>query len=118
MGVLIAGNHRFSIWLSCNGAPKVHGLDGKALIVGCVYRCDDRYDHSIERVGQSRLIVGTGFLLFGYDQGVMSGIITSPEFNDLFTATKDNSTMQGFVTAIYELGETPTLRDRWECVQL
>ncbi|KAL8739788.1 MAG: hypothetical protein Q9190_007442, partial [Brigantiaea leucoxantha] len=49
-------------------------------------------------------VATTGFLLFGYDQGVMSGIITSPEFNDLFTATKDNSTMQGFVTAIYELG--------------
>ena len=34
----------------------------------------------------------------------MSGIITAPAFNDLFTATKGNSTMQGLVTAIYELG--------------
>ena len=34
----------------------------------------------------------------------MSGIITAPAFNDLFTATKKNSTMQGFVTAIYEIG--------------
>lgn len=50
------------------------------------------------------MTLGTGFLLFGYDQGVMSGIITSPAFNDLFPATKDNSTMQGFVTAIYEIG--------------
>ncbi|KAL9131180.1 MAG: hypothetical protein Q9217_000833 [Psora testacea] len=49
-------------------------------------------------------VATTGFLLFGYDQGVMSGIITAPAFNDVFTATKDNSTMQGFVTAIYELG--------------
>ncbi|KAL8690070.1 MAG: hypothetical protein Q9224_004496 [Gallowayella concinna] len=49
-------------------------------------------------------VATTGFLLFGYDQGVMSGIITDPAFNDLFTATKDNSTMQGFVTAIYEIG--------------
>ena len=45
-----------------------------------------------------------GFVLFGYDQGVMSGIITAPAFNNLFKATKGNSTMQGFVTAIYEIG--------------
>ncbi|PYI04463.1 hexose carrier protein [Aspergillus sclerotiicarbonarius CBS 121057] len=45
-----------------------------------------------------------GFLLFGYDQGVMSGIIDAKPFNDVFTATKDNSTMQGTVTAIYEIG--------------
>ncbi|KAJ5646398.1 hexose carrier protein [Penicillium lividum] len=45
-----------------------------------------------------------GFLLFGYDQGVMSSIIDADSFNDIFTATKDNSTMQGVVTAIYELG--------------
>ncbi|KAE8348535.1 hexose carrier protein [Aspergillus coremiiformis] len=45
-----------------------------------------------------------GFLLFGYDQGVMSGIIDAEPFNNVFTATKDNSTMQGTVTAIYEIG--------------
>ncbi|KKK25657.1 hexose carrier protein [Aspergillus rambellii] len=45
-----------------------------------------------------------GFLLFGYDQGVMSGIISDPAFNDVFTATKDNPTMQALVTAVYELG--------------
>lgn len=50
-------------------------------------------------------VATTGFVLFGYDQGVMSGIITSPVFNDMFPATKGNSTMQGFVTAIYEIGE-------------
>ena len=49
-------------------------------------------------------VATTGFVLFGYDQGVMSGIITAPAFNNLFTATKNNSTMQGFVTAIYEIG--------------
>lgn len=36
--------------------------------------------------------------------GVMSGIITAPEFNREIPETKDNSTMQGFVTAIYEIG--------------
>jgi hypothetical protein len=44
-----------------------------------------------------------GFLLFGYDQGVMSGIITSDQFNHEIPQTKDNATMQGFVTAIYEV---------------
>ncbi|KAI0480711.1 general substrate transporter [Xylariaceae sp. FL0804] len=49
-------------------------------------------------------VATTGFLLFGYDQGVMSGIIAAPAFNNVFLATKGNSTMQGFVTAIYEIG--------------
>lgn len=34
----------------------------------------------------------------------MSGIINAKPFNDVFTATRDNSTMQGTVTAIYEIG--------------
>ncbi|KAK6355563.1 hypothetical protein TWF696_004663 [Orbilia brochopaga] len=45
-----------------------------------------------------------GFLLFGYDQGVMSGLITHPDFVATFPALKDNSTMQGLVTALYEIG--------------
>ncbi|ORY68465.1 general substrate transporter [Pseudomassariella vexata] len=49
-------------------------------------------------------VATTGFLLFGYDQGVMSGIISAKGFNDMFTATRNNSTMQGLVTAIYEIG--------------
>lgn len=35
----------------------------------------------------------------------MSSIIDADPFNNVFTATKGNSTMQGVVTAIYELGE-------------
>ncbi|KAF2639059.1 general substrate transporter [Massarina eburnea CBS 473.64] len=46
----------------------------------------------------------TGFLLFGYDQGVMSGIISADPFMDYFPETHNNSTWQGFVTAIYEIG--------------
>ncbi|KAF4308520.1 Sugar/inositol transporter [Botryosphaeria dothidea] len=50
------------------------------------------------------IVATTGFLLFGYDQGVMSGIIGAAPFNDYFEETKDNKTYQGFVTAIYEVG--------------
>lgn len=49
-------------------------------------------------------VATTGFLLFGYDQGVMSGIISAPAFADMFPETRDNPTMQGLVTAIYEIG--------------
>ncbi|TGJ79755.1 hypothetical protein E0Z10_g9010 [Xylaria hypoxylon] len=49
-------------------------------------------------------ICTTGFLLFGYDQGVMSGILTAPAFSDVFVETRNNSTIQGVVTSIYDLG--------------
>lgn len=49
-------------------------------------------------------IATTGFLLFGYDQGVMSGIITATPFNTFFPETNNDSVYQGFVTAIYEVG--------------
>lgn len=34
----------------------------------------------------------------------MSGIITAPEFNAAIPETKGDPTMQGLVTAIYEIG--------------
>ncbi|CAG8174199.1 hypothetical protein PENNAL_c0002G06046 [Penicillium nalgiovense] len=49
-------------------------------------------------------IATMGFLLFGYDQGVMSGIIDSDAFGKLMPITHGDSTMQALVTAVYELG--------------
>lgn len=34
----------------------------------------------------------------------MSGIISDPAFNNIFSATKGDSVMQALVTAVYELG--------------
>ncbi|KAK7686905.1 hypothetical protein QCA50_009982 [Cerrena zonata] len=52
---------------------------------------------------------GVGFLLFGYDQGVMGSLLTLPSFRDEFPTidtqrNPDNSTLQGFTVAVYELG--------------
>ncbi|GAA5892498.1 hypothetical protein JCM8208_005837 [Rhodotorula glutinis] len=52
-----------------------------------------------------------GFILFGYDQGVMSGIISAPQFVRVFPAcdpvaqgTYKASVLQAFYVAIYEIG--------------
>lgn len=51
---------------------------------------------------------GAGFLLFGYDQGVMGGLITGNAFLRVFpsldTSTGGSSSLQGTVVAIYEIG--------------
>ncbi|KAI1505769.1 general substrate transporter [Biscogniauxia marginata] len=49
-------------------------------------------------------VATTDFLLFGYDQGVMSGIISAPAFTEDFPEVKGNSTYEGFVTSIYAVG--------------
>lgn len=53
---------------------------------------------------------GSGFLLFGYDQGVMSGLLTGDAFTRTFPEidTTDgaggSASLQGTVVAIYEIG--------------
>ncbi|ENH75036.1 Sugar transporter STL1 [Fusarium oxysporum f. sp. cubense race 1] len=53
---------------------------------------------------------GSGFLLFGYDQGVISGLLTGTAFTNTFPEidTTDggngSSSLQGTVVAIYEIG--------------
>lgn len=49
-----------------------------------------------------------GFSLFGYDQGLMSGIITADQFTETFPAVKGTgrhaTVIQGAVTSCYEIG--------------
>lgn len=53
---------------------------------------------------------GCGFLLFGYDQGVMSGLLTGSAFTSIFPeidTTGDghgSPSLQGTVVAIYDVG--------------
>ncbi|EHA56883.1 sugar transporter STL1 [Pyricularia oryzae 70-15] len=51
---------------------------------------------------------GAGFLLFGYDQGVMSGLLTGAAFTKTFpemdTLNGGSASLQGTVVAIYEIG--------------
>ncbi|KAL5521975.1 hypothetical protein ACEPAF_1831 [Sanghuangporus sanghuang] len=56
-------------------------------------------------------IAGTGFTLFGYDQGVMSALLTLQTFEDTFPQVvtdtpypTNHATLQSFVVAVYELG--------------
>ncbi|KAI5371185.1 putative major facilitator, sugar transporter, major facilitator superfamily [Septoria linicola] len=49
-------------------------------------------------------VATTDFLLFGYDQGVMSGIIASPAFVGDFPEVDGDSTYEGFVVSIYAVG--------------
>jgi MFS family permease len=50
------------------------------------------------------IVAVTDFLLFGYDQGVMSGIISAPAFTSAFPEVKDDDTYEGFVVSIYAVG--------------
>ncbi|PSR79063.1 general substrate transporter [Coniella lustricola] len=46
-----------------------------------------------------------GNMLFGYDQGVMGGFLTSAPFEKTFPSiSHGNSTLQGFTVAVYEIG--------------
>ncbi|PWN31699.1 sugar transporter STL1 [Meira miltonrushii] len=62
------------------------------------------------------IAAGAGFLLFGYDQGVMSGLLTLPSFTEIFpeidttkdpeagSGTSTESTLQGLTIGLYEIG--------------
>ncbi|KAF2264258.1 MFS monosaccharide transporter-like protein [Lojkania enalia] len=67
-----------------DGPSRIHGLHGKKLI----------YFTSV--------FVSLGVFLFGYDQGVMSGIITGPYFKDAFD--QPSSAELGTMVAILEVG--------------
>ncbi|KAI9657178.1 MAG: hypothetical protein M1821_003345 [Bathelium mastoideum] len=67
-----------------DGPSRMHGLHGKKLI----------YFTSV--------FVSLGVFLFGYDQGVMSGIITGPYFQDFFD--QPSRAEIGTMVAILEIG--------------
>ncbi|KAJ8123299.1 hypothetical protein ONZ43_g721 [Nemania bipapillata] len=50
------------------------------------------------------IVATIDFLLFGYDQGVMSGIISGAPFVADFPQVDNDSTWQGFVVSIYAVG--------------
>ncbi|KAL1944300.1 hypothetical protein VTO73DRAFT_3485 [Trametes versicolor] len=56
-------------------------------------------------------VAGTGFTLFGYDQGVMSALLTAKQFENVFpqvivndSQPSNHATLQSFVVAVYEIG--------------
>ncbi|KAJ1307324.1 hypothetical protein OPQ81_001430 [Rhizoctonia solani] len=55
-------------------------------------------------------IAGTGFTLFGYDQGVLSALLTTESFMSTFPQTSpttgppNHATLQSLLVAIYEIG--------------
>jgi sugar porter (SP) family MFS transporter len=71
-------------FIMSGSSGSIHGLTGKALI----------YFTSI--------FVSLGVFLFGYDQGVMSGIITGPYFNNYFQ--HPSNVQIGTMVAILEIG--------------
>lgn len=57
---------------------------------------------------QVTFVAGTGFTLFGYDQGVMSGLLTLDSFEQQFPQTangfggSESATLQSLLVAICE----------------
>ncbi|QRV89527.1 Sugar (and other) transporter [Ceratobasidium sp. AG-Ba] len=60
--------------------------------------------------GLLAFIAGTGFTLFGYDQGVLSALLTAEQFVETFPTTNpitgpsNHATLQSLLVAIYEIG--------------
>ena len=48
------------------------------------------------------LTCGISYLLYGYDQGFMSGVLIADDW--LLQMNYPSTFMQGFITSIYELG--------------
>ncbi|GJN91333.1 hypothetical protein Rhopal_004354-T1 [Rhodotorula paludigena] len=81
------------IKMDASGIPTYMGANGK------------RLDHLVT------VAASCGFILFGYDQGVMSGLISSPQFVRTFTLADASiqgsyqaSVYQAFYVAIYTVG--------------
>jgi MFS family permease len=62
----------------------LHNLQGRGLTIAITITC------------------GTGFLLFGYDQGVFGGLLSNNVF--LGTFGNPNATIQGQIVSTYDIG--------------
>ncbi|KXT08887.1 hypothetical protein AC579_4669 [Pseudocercospora musae] len=71
---------------SSDNYPKFLGMNGKAL------------EWTVT------VILTFGFVLVGYDQGVMSGVITAPLWLSEFPRVNHNATLLDFTVAIYDIG--------------
>ncbi|KAF9055072.1 general substrate transporter [Hymenopellis radicata] len=67
--------------------------------------------HGAKLTAAIAFISGTGFTLFGYDQGVMSALLTANQFEKVFPEVvtgvgqpANHATLQSFLVAIYEIG--------------
>ncbi|KAF9247184.1 general substrate transporter [Melanogaster broomeanus] len=76
---------------------------------------DDVSTHTLSLRGKKltaslAFVAGAGFTLFGYDQGVMSALLTAGQFEKVFpqvvvdSSHPNHATLQSFVVAIYEIG--------------
>ncbi|KAF8915880.1 general substrate transporter [Mucidula mucida] len=67
--------------------------------------------HGAKLTAAIAFISGTGFTLFGYDQGVMSALLTANQFEKVFPEVitgdgqpANHANLQSFLVAIYEIG--------------
>ncbi|KAF8434584.1 general substrate transporter [Boletus edulis BED1] len=78
--------------------------------------CDEDIErHALSLRGRTltaslTIVAGTGFTLFGYDQGAMSALLTAGQFEKVFpqvvvdASHPSHATLQSFVVAVYEIG--------------
>ncbi|KAI5962560.1 uncharacterized protein KGF55_003636 [Candida pseudojiufengensis] len=87
----LANEKNLSSPYESNDASKVHSFVGMT---------GSKLNYAIS------IFAGVGFLLFGYDQGVYGSLLALESFEKQFPSIKasNNSTLQGAVIGVYELG--------------
>ncbi|KAN0085788.1 General substrate transporter [Tylopilus felleus] len=99
---------------NANEKTRTEHRDGRSNPVSGL-RKEDVERHALSLRGRTltaslAFVAGTGFTLFGYDQGVMSALLTAGQFEKVFpqvvvdASHPNHATLQSFVVAIYEIG--------------